>query len=80
VAHLTETLGQRIREARLHAGMTQAALARAIGTTERNIVRWETSKNQPRAISIAAIAQATGADLSSLMNGDGEGDDDEEPG
>lgn len=76
--HVTETLGQRIREARLRASMTQAALARAIGTTERNIVRWETSKNQPRALSIAAIAQATGTDLVSLLNGSDE--DDEEPG
>lgn len=58
--------------------MTQAALARTISTTERNIVRWETSKNMPRAHTLAAIAEATGTDLSALLNGGGE--DDEEPG
>lgn len=73
---VAETLGARIRAARLQAGMTQAALARAIGTTERNIVRWETSKNQPRTQSLVAIARATGVDLEELLPSD----DDEEPG
>ncbi len=60
--------GSRIRQARLAAGMSQGQLARQIGTSERNIVRWETSKNQPRVESIAAIAEATGHDIDSLLD------------
>lgn len=55
--------GSRIREARLSAGLSQGQLARRINTSERNIVRWETSKNQPRVESVAAIAEATGRDV-----------------
>ena len=72
--------GHRIREARLAAGMSQGQLARAINTSERNIVRWETSKNQPRVESVAAIAEATGRDVDFFLtvNGADSGDDDDE--
>lgn len=77
--------GFRIREARLAAGMSQGQLARHINTSERNIVRWETSKNQPRVESVAAIAEATGRDVDFFLtvdgassNGSGGDEDDEE--
>lgn len=53
-------IGTRIREARFAAGMTQAALARATGVSERNIVRWENDQHAPRGVHVAAIAKATG--------------------
>ncbi len=52
--------GDKIREARHNAGMTQASLAQTIGTRERNIIRWENNQHEPRAEHIAAIARATG--------------------
>ena len=55
--------GVRIREARLTAGMSRTQLAHAIVTSERNIVRWETDRNTPRAEHLAAIAKATGRDM-----------------
>lgn len=55
--------GKRIRQARLSSGLTQGGLARAVDTSERNIVRWENDKNTPRLKHIAAIAQATGKDI-----------------
>lgn len=70
--------GSRIREARLTAGMTQAQLARAIVSTERNIIRWENNQNQPRIESVAAIAKATGRDLDFFLTGSSEADDEEE--
>ena len=70
--------GPRIREARLSAGMSQAQLARAIETTERNIIRWENSQNQPRVSSIAAIAGATGRDIDFFLTASAEDEDDEE--
>lgn len=58
--------------------MTQAQLARAINSSERNIVRWENDQNRPRLEHIAAIAEATGADIADLMNGNGESSEDDE--
>jgi transcriptional regulator with XRE-family HTH domain len=66
-------IGKRIRQARHSAGMTQAALARAAGVSERNIVRWENDKHSPRTEHVVAIAQATGKDESFFLSG---GDDD----
>lgn len=43
--------------------MTQAQLARAAGTRERNIIRWENGQNQPRLENVLAIAQATSKPL-----------------
>lgn len=70
--------GRRIREARQSAGMTQAQLARSIETTERNIIRWENSQNQPRVSSVAAIAKATGRDLDFFLTGSAEGEEEDE--
>jgi len=58
--------------------MTQADLARAISTTEKNISRWESGQNQPRVASIVAIATATGQDLDFFLTGSAEAEDDEE--
>jgi transcriptional regulator with XRE-family HTH domain len=70
--------GSRIREARLSAGLTQAQLARAIETPERNIIRWENNQNEPRVTHIVAIAHATGRDLDFFLTGSAEADEDEE--
>lgn len=70
---MATVLGARIRQARLRAGLTQAELARATKTSERNIVRWETSANAPRMESVAAIARATGHTLDDFL-----GDEDDE--
>lgn len=70
--------GQKIRDARLSAGLTQAQLARAIETTERNVIRWENGQNQPRVASLSAIAQATGHDIDFFLTASGEADEEEE--
>lgn len=62
-------IGKRIKQARHSAGMTQAALARAAGVSERNIVRWENDKHSPRTEHVVAIAQATGKDESFFLSG-----------
>lgn len=67
--------GERIRNARHAAGMTQKALAHAIGTGERNIPRWEKNQNEPRAEHIAAIAKATGRSIEFFYAAGGEDDD-----
>lgn len=57
-------LGARIKQARFAAGMTQAALARATGVSERNIVRWENDQHAPRFDHVERIAEATDCDIS----------------
>jgi transcriptional regulator with XRE-family HTH domain len=69
--------GSKIRQARLRAGMTQAQLARSIRTTERNVVRWENSQNQPRVSSLHAIAEATGHTVDYFLSAAGDEDDEE---
>lgn len=64
--------GARIREARHAAGLTQAALATAAGTRERNIIRWENNQHAPRLEHVAAIAHATGKTVDFFLNGDGD--------
>lgn len=64
MAVFSNTQGARIRSARLAAGLTQGQLARAISTSERNIVRWENDQNAPRFSHVEAIATATGKPLS----------------
>lgn len=44
----------RIKELRLELGLTQAEVAKAIGTSQRNIGRWENGENAPAAIYIKA--------------------------
>lgn len=71
--------GNRIREARLTAGLTQASLARAVDTSERNIVRWENDQNAPRLKHLSAIAQATGRDLSFFVADEDVDDEEADP-
>lgn len=71
----------KLREARHKAGMTQAELARRVGTSERNIVRWETGKNTPRLEHVAGIADATGRNIDFFVgdsSADAADEDDEE--
>lgn len=56
--------------------MTQAELARAAGTRERNIIRWENEQHAPRLENIIRIAAATGKPVDFFMV-DGVGDTDE---
>lgn len=59
--------------------MTQAALAQAAGTRERNIVRWENDQHSPRLEHVAAIAKATGKDIAFFTDTvDSAAEDDEE--
>ncbi len=68
--------GAQIRAARANAGkMTQAALARAIDTSERNIARWEHGDNEPRAEALMRIANATGHPVEFFYQGTPSADD-----
>lgn len=56
-------LSEKIRQARTDAGMSQPALAEAIGVTKRSISYWETTDRQPDFAHLTKIARATGKPL-----------------
>ena len=59
--------GRRIRDARKEAGMTQAALAKAIGRDAMTVSRLERGLNEPTLPTAAAICSALNVTLDSLM-------------
>lgn len=57
---LDGNLGDLIREARRRAGLSQTALAGAIGTTQSAVSRWERGHETPRADTLVDILRACG--------------------
>lgn len=51
-------LGDRIREARINAGMTQDELAKMIGAAKNTVTCYEKGTREPDALKIIAIARA----------------------
>ena len=56
-------LAREILAARLAARMSQAALARAIGTSQSRVSKWERGEETPRVDALRRIAKATGRQL-----------------
>jgi transcriptional regulator with XRE-family HTH domain len=55
--------GMLICEARTDAGLTQAALAERLGTTQSVVSRWERGGDEPRLSTLARILRACGRRL-----------------
>jgi transcriptional regulator with XRE-family HTH domain len=53
-------LNERIRAARLAAGMSQKTLAQKLGTAERRVIAWEKGENAPGPRYAKMLAEATG--------------------
>lgn len=56
-------LAREILAARLAARMSQTALARAIGTSQSRVSKWERGEETPRVDALRRIAKATGRHL-----------------
>lgn len=63
-------VGQRIKEARKRAGLTQKGLAEQIGAATGTIQQYELGKRQPRLEQLAKIAGALGTTLYELVGDD----------
>lgn len=61
-------LGDRMREARIRAGMTQHELANAIGAAQNSITNYERGIREPDAIKLIAIARALGVTCDYLLD------------
>lgn len=52
-----------IKEARLRTGLTQAELARRMGTTQSAVARWESGATSPRFDTVVRAVRACGLEL-----------------
>ena len=57
------TIGQKIHNLRRSAGLTQAALAAALGVRITTVSRWECGQREPSLAQLEAIAKACGGRL-----------------
>ena len=57
----------RIKELRLERNLTQSEVAKAIGTSQRNIGRWENGENVPAAVYVKALAEFFGVRADYLL-------------
>lgn len=60
---MTSTAAALVRTARTEAGLTQAALAARLGTTQSVVSRWERGDDEPRLSTLQRIARACGQRL-----------------
>jgi len=60
-------IGARIREARLAANLTQAALAERVGREHRTVHRWEYAQRVPNLEDLLLIAAAVDVPLADLV-------------
>jgi putative transcriptional regulator len=58
-----------IRAHRQQAGLTQAELALAIGTTRQTVSSWEAERTQPSVHLMPALAETLGAEPTDLVPG-----------
>lgn len=67
---MSTDLGNRIRRARENAGLTQEAVARAMGLTRAALAHWESGRSNPSYANLSVFSQFVGASLAELAGGD----------
>ena len=60
-------MGEKLREARQRAGMTQKQLAEAIGCKQKDVSRWEIGQIEPGVLTVKKMAQALGCTMDDLV-------------
>ena len=69
------TLGERIREARKRAGMSQELLAERMEVSRQAVAKWESGRSAPSAERLYRLAEVLGTTPQHLLQGDGEAAD-----
>lgn len=59
--------GEKLKELRTSAGMTQVRLAKEIGVSQGTVYFWEKGINEPTAVYIAAVAEFFGVSADELL-------------
>ena len=65
-----QAVARLIRDARTEAGLTQAELARRIGTRQPVVSRWEGGQDEPRLSTLARLMRACGLSLTLVAEPD----------
>jgi len=65
--HAPVEMGDRIRRARMGAGLSQRDLANAVGVTHGMVAQWETHRKPPGRETLRRIAEVTFVDLTELL-------------
>lgn len=60
--------GKRLKDAREAANLTQEALGEMLGTSARQVWRWETGETEPKGEVVAQIAKALNVSTDYLLN------------
>ncbi|WP_204673245.1 helix-turn-helix transcriptional regulator [Enorma phocaeensis] len=69
-AQTSLAIGERIKQSRAAAGLSQEALARLVGVSRQTVSNWERSRTTPDAYALKRIAEACGTTVDSLLGGD----------
>ena len=64
------SLGEKIREQRKKAGLSQEQLAEKLNVSRQAITKWETGKGIPDVANLIAISDEFGLSLDELIKGD----------
>jgi transcriptional regulator with XRE-family HTH domain len=68
---MSDTFGQRLRAARLAAGIRQRDLAQALGRSQSAVSLWEAGRHTPDTAAratLAAVLRAQGVDATDLLD------------
>ena len=60
-------MGEKLKTARLAAGLTQVQLAEKVGVQQRDISRWENGLREPGVLIVKKMAQALGCSMDDLV-------------
>ncbi|MBQ2698877.1 MAG: helix-turn-helix transcriptional regulator [Firmicutes bacterium] len=64
------TLGERIKECRQHAGMSQEKLAELVGVSRQAVTKWEADQSAPHTEKLFRLAEIFGTTVDMLLNND----------
>lgn len=60
-------MGEKLKAARMAAGLTQTQLAEMVGVQQRDISRWESGNREPGVLIVKKMAQALGCSMDELV-------------
>ena len=60
-------MGEKLKQARQAAGLTQVQLAERIGCLQKDVSRWESGLHEPGALTLKKMAQALGCSMDNLV-------------
>lgn len=63
-------IGQKLKEARARAGLSQEAVSEAIHVSRQTVSNWETEKTYPDVVSLVKLSDLFGVSLDELLKGD----------